>query len=180
MKKSVVKTNLVQLGAAPARTETLQDLIMECHTRIRHFSRLALTIAARPELSADEVKEGAAQCLRYFTVALPLHVQDEEDSIAPRLTGHSPELDATLAQMRAQHLEHETRVEAQLKALDAVIKRPNAVTRRQLALVSATLETDFEAHLRLEELQILPLFNKLLKPSVQAEIIKELRARRMP
>jgi iron-sulfur cluster repair protein YtfE (RIC family) len=174
-----VKTNLVQLGAT-RRAETLHDLIMECHGRIRHFSRLALTIGARPELSVSEVKEGAAQCLRYFTVALPLHVRDEEDSIAPRMTGHSPTLDATLAQMRAQHFEHETRVTALLNALDAVIQKPNATTRRQLALVAATLETDFEAHLRLEELQILPLINKLLKPSAQAEIIKELRARRMP
>jgi iron-sulfur cluster repair protein YtfE (RIC family) len=174
-----VKTNLVQLGAAK-RAETLHDLIMECHARIRHFARLALTIAARPELSADEVKESAAQCVRYFTVALPLHMQDEEDSIAPRMTGHSAELDAVLAQMRAQHFEHDTRVTALINALDAVIKKPNATTRRQLALLAATLETDFEAHLRLEELQIFPLFNKLLKPSAQAEIIKELRARRMP
>jgi iron-sulfur cluster repair protein YtfE (RIC family) len=180
MMKTTVKTNLVQLGGAPRQAETLRDLLMECHGRIRHFSRLALTIAARPELAADEVKEGAAQCLRYFTQALPLHVRDEEDSIAPRLAGQSAGLDATLAQMRAQHFEHETKVERLINSLEAVIQKPNTANRRQLALISATLETDFEAHLRLEELQILPLLDKLLKPAVQSEIIKELRARRMP
>lgn len=151
-------------------------MLLACHARIRKFVRLAFTLGARLELDPGE--EGV-QCLRYFTEAFPLHVRDEEDSLLPRLEGRSGSLDVALAQMRAQHFEHERNVAELISALRATLESPNNhPTRRRLALIAATLETDLEAHLVLEETNLFPLINRALSPPVRRVIVSELRARR--
>lgn len=182
MKKRVsmdlVQLHLSQGAQAP---ESLVELLLACHTRIRRFARLAFTVGARPELPAAEVKEAAAQCLRYFSEALPLHVRDEEDSLWPRLAGRSPTLDAVMAQMRAQHFGHGVRLEALDSALEAVMQQPNEPNlHRQLAVAASALETDFEDHLRLEETELFPFLAEALPAEVQQTIVAELRARRRP
>lgn len=181
MKKLGVSMDLVQLGSAlnETGTESLRELLMACHARIRRFARLAFTLGAQRTTPAAEVKEVAQRCLRYFTQGLPLHVRDEEDSIAPRLAGHSAALDATLGRMRAEHLSHEVRLQSLADALRAVIDQPNhPVVHRQLAREAATLETDLEGHLRFEEFELFPLLDEALPAATQAQIIQELRARR--
>lgn len=178
MKKLDVLVPL-KINPSALEQESLRELLMTCHGRIRRFARLAFTLGARRELPADEVKDAAARCLRYFTQALPLHVRDEEDSIAPRLAGQSPALDATLARMRSEHSGHQPLVQALVEALEAVIAHPNqAPLHRQLARAAGTLETDFEGHLQVEELELFPLLDQLLPAAMQAQIISELRARR--
>ena len=171
---------LVQLGfenGAPA--ETLGALLLACHQRIRRYCRLALTVGVRPDLPAAEVKAAAAQCLRYFGEALPMHVQDEEVSLWPRLAGRAPGIDATLAQMRAQHFEHVGRIEALQTALRRVFEKPNEpALHRQLASAASTVETDFDAHLKLEEEGFFPQLNELLSEDEREAIVDELRARR--
>lgn len=184
--KKRVSTNLVQLRLSESveedqSPESLVDLLLACHTRIRRFARLALTVGARPDLPAAEVKEATAQCLRYFTEALPLHVRDEEDSLGPRLAGRAAKLDATLAQMRAQHFGHAVRLEALDSALRAVQRYPNEPTlHRELAAAASTLETDFEDHLRLEETELFPFLEDALTPEERLAVVGELRARRRP
>lgn len=181
--KKPVNTQLVPLrlgGDDAAPEDELLELLLACHARIRRFSRLALTLGARPELPAAEVKATAAQCLRYFTEALPLHVRDEEDSLWPRLAGQSAALDATMAQMRAQHFSHVVRLDALERALRAVFERPNdPALHRQLAAAASTVETDFDDHLRLEETELFPSLETLL-PEVREAIVEELRHRRRP
>ena len=176
--------NLVPLGLDPETAvalESLVSLLLACHSRIRRFARLALTVGARPDLPAIEVRDAAAQCLRYFTVALPLHVRDEEDSLWPRLVGHSTALDATMAQMRAQHFGHLARLAALTSALEAVARQPNdPEVHRQLAAAASTLETDFEEHLALEETELFPFLEDALPAEVRETIVAELRARRRP
>ncbi len=180
--KKTVPMNLVTLGlreAGEGAPESLVEMLLACHTRIRRFARLALTVGARPELPPAEVKGAVAQCLRYFTEALPLHVRDEEDSLWPRLAGRSPALDATLAQMRAQHFAHVSRLNALQAALEAVLARPGEpAAHRQLAATASTLETDFEEHLALEETELFPSLEDALPAEEREAIIAELRARR--
>lgn len=170
----------MRLGETPSG-EGLVDLLLACHARIRRHARLALTIGARMELPLGEVMGVATQCLRYFSEALPLHVRDEEDSLAPRLAGRSESLDATLAQMRAQHFAHEVLLDVMTEALRAVLAEPaSAQHRRRLADAAATLETDLEAHLSLEEAALFPFIGGALSAGEQAEAVRELRARRQP
>lgn len=171
---------LVTLGVSPGG-EGLLDLLMACHTRIRRFSRLALTIGVRPDVPEAEVREVATQCLRYFTEALPLHVRDEEDSLWPRVAGKSAAIDAALAQMRAQHFAHGARVEALTEALRGVLADPKDLTaRRRLAAAAGTVESDFEEHLQLEESTLFPFLKQELSVADQLTAIAELRARRAP
>ena len=46
--------------------------------------------AAEPRVG---VLEASRRCERYFSEALPLHVEDEEQSLLPRRRGRTPELD---------------------------------------------------------------------------------------
>ncbi len=170
----------LQLGSIEER-ESLGSLLLACHARIRRFCRLALTIGVKPELPAPEVKAAAAQCLRYFTEALALHVLDEEESIWPRLAGRAAGLDATMAQLRAQHFAHVARRDAVVAALRAVFQNPNEpVHHRRLAAAAATLETDFAEHLALEEADFIPQLARLLTEDESETILEELRARRRP
>lgn len=176
---SLVKLRLTETVEESRGPESLLGLLMACHTRIRRFARLAFTLGARPSLPRAEVTEAAEQCLRYFAEALPLHVRDEEDSLWPRLAGRSPALDASMAQMRAQHFGHTVRLEVLMDALKAVQNRPNnPLLHRQLELAASALETDLEEHLRLEESELFPLLEEALSEDLRQLIILELRSRR--
>lgn len=154
-------------------------MLLECHERIRTFSRMAEEVGRRPELPAAEVAEACARCERYFVEALPLHVADEEESIVPRLTGKRPEVDGALATMHRQHGEHEADIAALVAALRAVKASPEeAGLREQLRVVAERLSRAFEEHLAAEEQVLFPAIRAVLAPEVQAEIVAEQRARR--
>ncbi len=159
--------------------ESLLTLLLACHARIRRFYRLALTVGVRSDLPATEVQNTAAQCLHYFTEAFPLHVRDEEESLWPRLAGHDPSLDASLAQMRAQHLEHEARLGVLALALGAVFRHPNdPAAHRRLAAAASSLETDFDDHLALEEQELFPFLGRVISGEQREAIVQEIRERR--
>lgn len=168
---------LVTIGRKPALSD-LVELLLECHGRIRGFVALAETIGQEPAGTAAETIDGCARCMRYFTEALPLHVEDEEVSLLPRLHGLRPELDLVLATMERQHSEHEPVLQALLGALAAVRGAPdNPLLRPRLAEVAAELRREFEAHLAAEETVIFPAV-RALPPATQADILTELRMRR--
>lgn len=148
---------------------------------------MAADLAERGELAPADVAEGCARVERYFTQALPLHVRDEEESILPRLRGRAPELDAALARMHDEHLEHERPVGelvALCRALAALAAQAqgsggdDSATRRALAEVARSLVAAFERHLAEEERVIVPAIRDRLSRDEQAAIVAELRARR--
>lgn len=143
--------------------------VNECHARIRSFAELAVRICGA-EAGEDERREAAAKVLRYFTVGLPLHVADEEQSIEPRLRklGRA-EVNAALDVMHAQHHEHEAllaRLVPQWRA-EEPLQKSDAIALR------ASLET----HLVEEERVILPAIGALSDVEQRA-ILDEQRARR--
>ncbi len=169
--------NLSKRGAS--RPQDLVDLLGECHTRIRRFVVLAREAARRQDAPADQIVQACADVERYFTEALPLHVLDEEQSVAPRLRGLSPEVDRALASVEEQHRQHAPKLDALLRAASAFRMDPlQASARRALATAAAELEADFTEHLALEEAVIFPAIRQLLPAATQARIIDELRQRR--
>lgn len=171
---------LVSIGKRK-NPEDVVGLFLECHQRIRSFIRIAEEVGRRQDLSNVEVTEASARCERYFAEALPLHVTDEELSLLPRLSGVSPEMDDALTRMQAQHAEHEVLLEALLLALRAVGRSPDAQEhRRELHRIAALLKEDFEQHLTLEEQVIFSGARSFLSKAAEAEILRELRARRQP
>ena len=160
------------------RSGDVVDALLECHDRIRTFTALALAAGER-DAPAAEIIDACARVERYFTEALPLHVADEESSLAPRLRGCSPDIDGALATMHAQHGEHDRAVRELLEAAAGVRVAPADVSRRaRLAAAARELEQAFAEHLRLEEEVIFPALRRLLSPADLDAIAGEQRARR--
>src|SRR5688500_12595995 len=97
---------LVSVGTRH-ETADVAAALAQCHDKIRTFVALAGRLAASPGAPADEVRDAARRIVKYFTEALPFHVADEDETIAPRLAGASPEVDAALATLAADHHRHE-------------------------------------------------------------------------
>lgn len=167
---------LISIGRSGSAS--LVDLLIECHQRIRKFSRLARDCGCEQDIPANDIVEACLACQRYFTQALPLHVEDEERSILPRLAVF-PEVAPALETMRSQHAAHQPSIEQLLGCLEASGDDPaNQRKRQQLHQVASNLVDEFEEHLCLEETLIFPAIDRSLSPDQQLAIIGELRARR--
>ena len=156
------------------------ELLLDCHARIRHFVAMARRLGEASGAAPGEIAETAARVHRYFTMALPLHVRDEEDSLAPRLRGREPGLDVAIDAMVSEHVAHR-------RALGALVAACAAIARdfaRHESLASVVrqaaddLARQFEVHLSQEESVVLPAARRLLDPATDAEIVKEIRRRR--
>lgn len=170
---------LVQFGRKSERV-SLVGLLSECHERIRSFIALAQRVT-QERLAEDDVRTAAMAVRRYFVEALPLHVADEEQSLTPRLRGRSPTLDAALAQMGDEHSEHAAGLAELVSACEALAHDPgSAAARAQLALTATRLGAAFDEHLRHEEVHIFPAIERELDQAAQADVVRELRARRQP
>ncbi len=173
---------LTRLGQARAG-ESLTELLLACHARIRRYAAMAETLAlpataARPPA---EIADGADGVRRYFEVALPLHVADEELSLTPRLLRHAPTTAAALATMRREHGEHAPLVAAVIACCREVALDPRALPRLApaLAVDARALAAAMDDHLAAEERE---LFGAIpdIPAAEQAAIVAELRARRAP
>ncbi|NMO19055.1 hemerythrin domain-containing protein [Pyxidicoccus fallax] len=177
---------LIQLRFKPAEppSEDAFQLLMECHERIREFSLVGLRLARQAEVPPHERSEAARGLVRYFTEAFPLHVDDEDASLAPRLlqAGLSPEAVEALLEMSRQHAD----IEALLAVLIAVWKELAEAPERhpplepELTRNSERLAAQLEAHLYHEERTLFPEARKVLPPEEARALLAEMRARRAP
>ncbi|BDG02988.1 hemerythrin domain-containing protein [Anaeromyxobacter oryzae] len=170
---------LTRLGRPPAAGDAV-DLLLECHERIRFFLAMARRLAEAGPADREGVPEAAARVRRYFTQALPLHARDEEESILPRLRGRDPAVDAALDAMAREHAEHEGPLGRLVAACEAVAAAParHAELAPVIGAATAELERHFSGHLRREEEIVFPAMRRLLDRGADADIVRELRARR--
>jgi iron-sulfur cluster repair protein YtfE (RIC family) len=170
---------LAKIGK-PAAADDAVDLLLECHERIRSFLALARRIAEVGPSEPGSVPDAAARVRRYFTEALPLHAQDEEESILPRLHGLDASVDADLEAMSREHREHERPLGVLVGACDQLARAPERLPELAPAVSRAAgeLERHFAEHLRREEAVIFPAVRRLLDRSADAAIVREIRARR--
>ena len=61
------------------------DLLLGCHARIRHFTAVAVKLAHALAATSDEIRQAAEVVHRYYSVSLPLHEADEDQTLRPRL-----------------------------------------------------------------------------------------------
>lgn len=171
---------LIELSTHRRNTpRDLVDLLAECHARIRRFVELAYEAAIRTDAPVDQVIQACADVERYFVEALPLHVTDEEESIAPRLRGMSSEVDHALDLMTRQHQEHSPTLAGLLSASARVRADPShRGARDELAKAAKALKIEFDEHLTLEETVIFPAIRGLLSHETRDLIVDELRGRR--
>jgi len=170
----------LQTGAPLPRSEDVPDVLVDCHQRMRQFTALAAELAARPDTPPNEVREVAGKVHRYFTVALPLHEEDEERSLFPRLLAGAPELTEAIAALREDHIAHAERVGALLavcRELEAAPERSGAL-REVLASAAQALAETWRVHLTAEERDIFPAVRTVLSAAERASIREEMRERR--
>lgn len=172
------KRMLVQLGRRGRQPASLVDMLLACHERIRSFIALAQTAARQESASDEEIAEACRAVEKYFVEALPLHVQDEEQSILPRLIGQSLELDACLQTMCSEHEQHQSQLDVFLAACAELRRAPRDLCHRaRLQTCAAALSLEFGRHLALEEALLFTAVEQL-PDSTQATIVAELRERR--
>jgi len=156
-------------------------MLLDCHERIRRFSALGVRLAT-VQAPAAEIAEVASRVHRYFTVALPLHVADEDLSIRPRLLAAHPsrELEDALGTMGSEHVEIEELLVELVSVWSQLIADPSArgTVGPDLPRASSRLEELMRRHLTLEEEVILPAISRQLPPEVAAEVVREMRSRR--
>jgi iron-sulfur cluster repair protein YtfE (RIC family) len=164
----------------PAAAGDAVDLLLECHERIRAFLALAHRIAEVGPSAPGSVAEAAARVRRYFTEALPLHAQDEEASILPRLRGLDARVDAELEAMAREHREHERPMRELVAACEEIARAPESLPglASRVGRAATELERHFAEHLGREESVIFPAMRQLLDASADAVIMREIRERR--
>ena len=143
---------LVTFGARRGTPDGV-DLLVECHGRIRRHLGFARRLAAGVGHPLADIRDTARQVRRYFAEALPLHVLDEEESVLELLAGCTPDVDAALARMATEHMDHEPALE-RLIALCAELERAPerlADLTAELTPLAAALETELLGHLEREE-----------------------------
>ncbi len=152
--------------------------LVDCHARIREMLALAGTLATSAA-TADERAETAGRVRRYFRRALPFHVRDEEDSIAPRLASAPAEVASALARMTREHATHDALVDALVATCEAMMDTPEgwAEIAPELGARAAALGAALAPHLEAEERVIFPAI-AALGEEPRAAIAAEMNARR--
>jgi hemerythrin-like domain-containing protein len=171
----------LQTGASPSpRSEDVPDVLVDCHQRMRQFTALAAELAARPAASPDEVREVTAKVHRYFTVALPLHEEDEEASLFPRLLKRAPELGPKIASLREDHAAHADRVGRLLAVCAELQAAPeySDALREALGSAAEALAEVWRVHLAAEEQDVFPSVRTALSAEDRKSIREEMRERR--
>ena len=190
--------NQIQAAAQPHKEETVQDALLGCHMRIRHFTEMACKLAHAHGADDAQIMRAAADVHRYFTVALPLHEADENISLHPRmhraLSGDAeptgvgeidllrklggPAADA----MVEQHLSIDELVERLVPLCTILRTQPAKLEElsQELHEVTAALSEIFKAHLELEEKTVFPAMERFLSPDDLSDIRREMRERRQP
>lgn len=154
-------------------TRPLQ-LLEACHDQIRKTCR-GLRALAAPENHGDpRVPATAEACARYLRVGLPLHGQDEDLSLAPRLRALSGVPVAALEALDTMDDEHATIDEELARLLPGLeaLARGEAHELRPEVLIGL-----LDRHLALEEARVFPLVPTLPEGD-QAAIVREIRSRR--
>lgn len=161
--------------------EDALGLLLGCHQRIRHFTGTAARLAHAQSAAAEEIRQAANGVYRYYSISLPLHEADEEDTLRPRLDAVSNLLvKHALDAMHDQHLVIDELIERLLPLLQLVESNPATLQSAgaEMCSITKTLEEIFEAHLKLEEEIIFPAIRESLTDEVQAAMLAEMQARR--
>ena len=169
-------------GAGVVAEPDAVDLLLACHQRIRHFTQVAAALADAPDAPPAEVAAAAVGVLRYFTEALPLHAEDEDASVAPRLLAAEPpaQVRVALESMTREHGALDEALAALAPRWRAVAFEPGRIEDEapELRVLTARLAERWAAHLAPEEAIVFPAMRSTLSPGSLHDIVREMRARR--
>jgi hemerythrin-like domain-containing protein len=161
------------------RPKDAVEMLLECHERIRAACALARRVC-RANGDREGVADGARMLVQYFGQALPLHVEDEDFSLAPMLEQRADAGSVeAIAQMSLEHEELEGLLGNLLPRWEALARAPSEASARE----GLTAKTErfcvlMGRHLQLEEEHLFPLAQRVLTPADMERLAAEMRARR--
>lgn len=156
------------------------ELLAACHERVRRTLRLLQRLVAHAERhGADaQVADAARDVLRYFSIAAPLHHEDEERHLLPLLrTSAQPALAEAASRMAADHVQLRAQWppigQALVQLADGQL--PDlAVLQERVAAFCQLHET----HLALEDGLVLPAAARRADPALRRTMSADMAQRR--
>jgi hemerythrin-like domain-containing protein len=179
---AIIEDVLNQIAPAKpqSKSEDAVDLLTGCHQRIRHFTDVAVKLAHAQGVTPDEVRHAAEAVHRYYSVSLPLHEADEDQTLRPKLEAIADEsVKHALLAMSDQHQAIDELLERLLPLLVLVKNDPEMIGEvgGEMCSITKALSEMFGAHLQMEEEVIFPSI-RTDSENLQAEILYEMQARR--
>lgn len=122
-------------------------MLRACHGKIERFLALLGRLSGylKEHGADDSAQTAAAQILRYFQVAAPLHHQDEEEDFFPLLRRYLPEYADVLTALADEHriLEEAWSVlEPRLQYLETFDSTAEAAAERFIAAYQKHIQTE--------------------------------------
>jgi hemerythrin-like domain-containing protein len=173
--------NQIASAKPQSKSEDAVDLLTGCHLRIRHFTEVAVKLAHAQGATPDEVAQAASAVHRYYSVSLPLHEADEEDTLRPRLNRLADErIKHAVLAMHDQHQAIDDLLERLLPLLVLAKNDPEVIGEvgGEMCSITKALDEMFRAHLQMEEEVIFPAIRGSLSADAQNEMLREMQARR--
>lgn len=173
--------NQIRVSHASSKPESALELLTSCHDRIRHFTATLGKLAHSEGSELTEISTAAGAAHRYFSVALPLHEADEEQSLRPRLLENgAAEIAAAMEAMTHQHQAIDDLIERLLPLLILLSNNPAKLPELhgELCTIAKALSEIFAGHLDLEERAVFPAMTTSLSEEAQAQLLSEMRERR--
>jgi hemerythrin-like domain-containing protein len=176
-------TSLPGFDAPALSFEQPFDMLVACHERVTRtldlLRRLIDHIDARGHDGSS--RSAAADVMRYFDIAAPLHHEDEELHVFPALSGHpDAQLRSVLARLQADH-EHMTVLWTQLRGALVVWRdeaAPPAITQATRQAASDFIGL-YAGHIAAEEGLVYPAARCCFDAQGLARIGNEVQARRL-
>ena len=173
----------IQIGAKPdSGFDDPIGMLKDCHRRIESFLQVLCLVAERAKgrRLSDEEAVAINSALSYFRTGGQRHTADEEESLFPRLRGHSAkepeELDGLEEDHhRANELHAEVEELYQIWLGSGLLSEDNQKT---LAQSTTELEAIYKAHIKIEEEVVFPQASRTLDENAIADMGREFRARR--
>jgi hemerythrin-like domain-containing protein len=167
-----------QLGWTPSGDAVRR--LLDGHRGMRSCLALVRRIADGRLGTPQAVEEAAHRVERFFTRKFPLHVHDEEESVAPRLYGREPEVDAALEAMARDHGDQQRPLAVIVTVCKEIARVPAQLPRLAPYLREALdrVERLLARHFAREEGIVYPAIRRLLDESAEAQIVMEMAARR--
>ena len=169
------------LASQPKTSQDAVDLLLGCHQRIRHFTGVAVKLAHAQGAVPGEVAQAAAGVHRYYSVSLPLHEADEDQTLHPRLSAVADDrVSHALVAMGDQHQAIDELIERLLPLLVMVKNNPDTlpIVGGEMCSITKALDEMFRAHLQMEEEVIFPAIREVLPETIRAQMLHEMQQRR--
>jgi len=172
----------IKAGTTPALERDAVDMLLACHQRIRNFTGIAARLAEVEGAGAQEVANAAEAVHRYYSVALPLHEADENESVYPRLRANLSDAGEreSLQAMVDQHGPIDEVVAKLIPRWAELKQNPEKIAdfTGELRAYAERLQELWKEHLALEEEIVFPLIRSRLSQKDLDEIHAEMKQRR--